>query len=260
MIATSGEFSSAITAAQDGDTIVLAADTTVTINNGAVRNKELTITGGKSSTVVLVNTNPGYEGKLSYQDGANLTFKGITFDASEITGICARGGTVTFEDCFITGEFEKTIASKFVFSGCTFDVGVTQVGYGCSDVVFEDCTFETDGYGIKIYNETRGGYNIDLTVKNCSFENTGSAAKSAILLDHIIAGITYNITVEDCTFEGYTATPTPNENKWEARMIVEDSFIKTEDGQYVFSYQTAKNTTSEYYQILTDAQLVVTVK
>lgn len=258
MIAGSGEFSSAIKDAENGDTIVLAADTTVTVNSGAAKDKELTITGGKSSTVVLVNTNPGYEGKLSYQDGANLTFKGITFDASEISGICARGGVVTFEDCVITGELEKTIASKFVFSGCTFDVGVTQVGYGCSDVVFEDCTFETDGYGIKIYNETRGGYNIDLTVKNCSFENTGSAAKSAIFLDHIIDGITYNITVEDCTFEGYTATPTANENKWAERMIVEDSFVQTEDGQYIFSYQTGVAT--EWHKILTDAQLVVTVK
>lgn len=257
MIATSEELSSAITAAQDGSTIHLAADTTVTVNSGAATGKELTITGGKSSTVVLVNTNPGYEGKLSYQDGANLTFKGITFDASEISGICARGGVVTFEDCVITGEFEKTIASKFVFSGCTFDVGVTQAGYGCSDVVFEDCTFETDGYGIKIYSE--GQTPVKLTVKNCSFKNTGSAAKSAIFLDHIIAGITYNITVEDCTFEGYTATPTPNENIWAERMIVEDSFVKTEDGQYIFSYQTGAEG-GNYHKILTDEQLVVTVK
>lgn len=238
--------------------IVLAANTKVTIPSGAANSKDVTISGDKSSTVVLVNTNPGYEGKLSYQDNANLTFKGITFDANQITGICARGGNVVFEDCFITGELEQTIASSFKFIGCTFDVGVTQVGYGCNDVVFEDCTFKTDGYGIKIYIDNKSA-SLNLTVKGCSFKNTGSAERSAILLDHIIDGISYNITVEGCTFEGYTATPTATYNKWAERMIVAESFVKTADGQYIFSYQTGAEGGS-YYKLLTSDKLVVTVK
>ena len=244
--------------ASDDLTITLAANTTVTVASGAAASKDVTITGDKSSNVVLVNTNPGYEGKLSYQDSANLTFQGITFDANQISGICARGGVVTFDDCFITGELEKTIASKFVFTGCTFDVGVTQVGYGCPEVVFENCTFETDGYGIKIYKEANET-SVNLTVKDCSFKNTGSEARSAIFLDHILDGFSYNITVENCTFEGYTATPTATYNKWAERMIVADSFIKTADGQYIFSYQTGAEGGS-YHKILTAAQLVVTVK
>lgn len=244
-------------AASSDLTVTLAADTTVTVASGAAASKDLTFTGDKSSNVVFVNTNPGYEGKLAYHDNANLTFKGITFDANQISGICARGGVVTFVDCFITGELEQTIASKFVFSGCTFDVGVTQVGYGCSDVVFDNCKFETDGYGIKIYSE--GQTPINLTVKNSSFKNTGSSAKSAILLDHIMNGITYNITVENCTFDGFTATPTPNYNKWAERMIVVDSFVKTADGQYIFSYQTGVEG-GNYHKILSGEQLVVTVK
>ena len=247
-----------LTGASGDLTVNLAADTTVTVASGAAASKDLTFTGDKSSKVVLVNTNPGYEGKLAYHDGANLTFKGITFDANQISGICARGGVVTFIDCHITGELEQTIASKFVFSGCTFDVGVTQVGYGCNDVVFENCSFETDGYGIKIYAENNNA-SINLTVKNCSFKNTNaSAAKPAILLDHIIDGIAYNITVDNCTFEGYTATPTPTENIWAARMIVTDSY-KMAGGQYVFAYQTGV-TGGSYYKPLTAEKLVVTVK
>lgn len=255
-VSSDDELTDAIASGEEN--IVLAADTKVTIPSGAANSKNVTISGDKSSTVVLVNTNPGYEGKLSYQDNANLTFKGITFDASQITGICARGGNVVFEDCFITGELEQTIASSFKFIGCTFDVGVTQVGYGCSDVVFEKCTFETDGYGIKIYIDNRSA-SLDLTVKECSFKNTGSAARSAILLDHIIDGISYNITVDGCTFEGYTATPTPTYNKWAERMIVTDSFVKTADGQYIFSYQTGAEGGS-YHKLLTSDKLVVTVK
>lgn len=244
-------------------TVDLAAGTTITVASGVTTgsngaDKNLTFTGDTSSKVVLENPTPGNEGKLVYLDGVNLTFKGITIDANDISGICARGGVVTFVDCSITGELEKTIASKFEFIRCNFDVGVTQVGYGCPEVVFESCTFETNGYGIKIYKEANEK-NVSLTVKGCSFKNTGSEARSAILLDHIIDGFTYNIIVETCTFEGYTATPTATYNKWAARMIVADSFVKTANGQYIFSYQTGVEG-GNYHKTLTAEQLVVTVK
>ena len=242
--------------------IVLPANTTVTLNTGVAapaqgQTADIKITGDKTTTVKLQNTTPGSEGKLSYQDGANLTFQGITIDSSEIKGICARGGVVTFIDCTFNGELKQTIASKFVFSGCTFTQPVSQVGYGCKDVVFDACKFNTDGYGIKIYSE--GSTPVNLTVKNCAFKNTGGAAKSAIFLDHIIDGISYNITVDSCTFDGFTATPTPNINAYAAREIVTGSFVKTSDGQHIFSYQTGEAGGS-YHKILTADQLVVTVK
>ena len=242
--------------------IVLPANTTVTLESGVATpaqglTSDIKITGDKTTTVKLQNNNPGYEGALSYQDNANLTFQGITIDSSAISGICARGGVVTFIDCTFNGELKKTIASKFVFSGCTFTQPVSQVGYGCKDVVFDNCKFNTDGYGIKIYSE--GSTPVNLTVKNCVFKNTGNAAKSAIFLDHIKDGISYNITVDNCTFDGFTATPTPNYNQWAAREIVTGSFVKTATGQYIFSYQTGE-TDGSYHKILTTDQLVVTLK
>ncbi len=256
---------SAVTTDTTGDAkatqIVLPAGTTVTIESGATKvpqgkAKDIKISGGKNSTLAFKNSEPGYEGKLSYQDGANLTFQGITVDVNDISGICARGGVVTFIDCTIVGELKQTIASKFVFSGCEFTSPVSQVGYGCKDVVFDNCKFNTDGYGIKIYSE--GSTPVNVTVKNSEFKNTGGAAKSAIFLDHIIDGITYNITVDNCKFEGFTATPTPNYNKWATRVIVQDSFVKSGD-QYVFAYQTGEEG-GNYHKILTADQLVVTVK
>ena len=242
--------------------IVLPANTTVTLESRVAtpaqgQTADIKITGDKTTTVKLQNNNPGYEGPLSYQDNANLTFQGITIDSGEITGICARGGVVTFIDCTFNGELKKTIASKFVFSSCTFTQPVSQVGYGCKDVVFDDCEFNTDGYGIKIYSE--GSTPVNLTVKNCAFKNTNNAAKSAIFLDHIKDGISYNITVDSCTFDGFNATPTPNYNAYAAREIVTGSFVKTADGQYIFSYQTGAASGS-YHKILTADQLVVTVK
>ena len=242
--------------------IVLPSNTTVCLDSGEATpaqglTSDIKITGDKTTKVKLRNTNPGSEGSLSYQDGANLTFQGITVDTEDIKGICARGGVVTFIDCTFNSELKQTIAAKFIFSGCTFTKPVSQVGYGCKNVIFSNCKFDTDGYGIKIYSE--GNSPVNLTVKNCAFINSGSAAKSAIFLDHIIDGISYNITVDSCSFSGFTATPTANVNNWAARMIVADSFVKTSDGQYIFSYQTGAEGGS-YHKILTGDQLVVTVK
>ena len=241
--------------------IVLPANTTVSLESGVAtpaqgQTSDIKITGDKTTKLSFQNANPGSEGALCYQDGANLTFQGITIDTKAIKGICARGGVVTFVDCAFDSELKKTIATKFVFSGCTFTEPVSQVGYGCKDVVFDNCKFNTDGYGIKIYSE--GSTPVNLTVKNCEFKNVDSAAKSAIFLDHIIDGISYSITVDGCSFEGFTATPTANENPWTARMIVTDSFVKTDD-QYIFSYQTGAEG-GNYHKILTAEQLSVTVK
>ena len=242
--------------------IVLPANTTVSLESGVAapaqgQTSDIKITGDKTTKLSFQNANPGSEGALCYQNGANLTFQGITIDTSAIEGICARGGVVTFVDCTFDSELKRTIATKFVFSGCTFTEPVSQVGYGCKDVVFDNCKFNTDGYGIKIYSE--GSTPVNLTVKNCEFKNVGSAAKSAIFLDHIIDGISYSITVDDCSFEGFTVTPTANKNTWATRMIVTDSFVKTADGQYIFSYQTGAEG-GNYHKILTAEQLSVTVK
>lgn len=231
-----------------------------TLDSGATgipqeQTRNITITGTKDITLALKNTAPGSEGSLNYQDGANLSFNGITVDASKIAGICARGATVTFENCVFNTELKQTIANKFVFTGCTFTQPVSQVGYGCKEVLFDNCKFSTNGYGIKIYSE--GSTPVDLTVKNCAFKNTDGAAKSAIFLDHIIDGISYSINVEKCTFEGFTSEPTPNDNKWATRVIVSDSFVKSGD-QYVFSYQTGAEGGS-YHKILTAQQLVVKI-
>ena len=230
-----------------------------TLNSGATgvqqgQTRNIKITGAKDITLSLKNTAPGSEGKLNYQDGANLTFNGITVDANEIKGICARGAAVTFENCVFNTELKQTIADKFVFTGCTFTQPVSQVGYGCKEVLFDNCKFNTNGYGIKIYSE--GSSPVNLTVKNSAFKNTGSAAKSAIFLDHIIDNISYSINVEKCTFEGFTSEPTPNENPWAAREIVSDSFVKSGD-QYVFSYQTGKE--GGYHKILTADKLTVII-
>ena len=243
--------------------IVLPANTTVTLESGVAtpaqgQTSDIKITGDKTTKIEFQNSTGGSDGSgTTYQDGANLTFQGVTISGGTEQFV-ARGGVVTFIDCTINGEIKKTTADKFVFSGCSFTAPVSQANYGCKDIVFDGCKFDTtDGYGIKIYSE---GYEIaetnNLTVKNCEFKNSANKPKAAIFLDHIIDGLTYNITVDNCTFDGFTAEPTAD-NKWNNRVIISDSFINS-DGQYVFAYQTGNAT--PFHHTLNDSQLVVTVK
>lgn len=243
--------------------IVLPANTTVTLESRVAtpaqgQTSDIKITGDKTTKIEFQNSTGGSDGSgTTYQDGANLTFQGVTISGGTEQFV-ARGGVVTFIDCTINGEIKKTTADKFVFSGCSFTAPVSQANYGCKDIVFDGCKFDTtDGYGIKIYSE---GYEKaktnNLTVKNCEFKNSANVPKAAIFLDHIIEGLTYNITVENCTFDGFTAVPTAN-NKWGNREIITSSFIKSGE-QYVFAYQTGN--AAPYRHTLDDSQLVVTLK
>ena len=270
--AVNGAVMDAITAAKAVDPatgkttptqIVLPANTTVTLESGVAtpaqgQTSDIKITGDKTTKIEFQNSTGGSDGSgTTYQDGANLTFQGVTISGGTEQFV-ARGGVVTFIDCTINGEIKKTTADKFVFSGCSFTAPVSQANYGCKDIVFDGCKFDTtDGYGIKIYSEGHEKAKTNnLTVKNCEFKNSANAPKAAIFLDHIIDGLTYNITVENCTFDGFTAKPTAN-NKWGNREIITSSFIKSGE-QYVFAYQTGN--AAPYRHTLDDSQLVVTVK
>ena len=270
--AVNGAVMDAITAAKAVDPatgkttptqIVLPANTTVTLESGVAtpaqgQTSDIKITGDKTTKIEFQNSTGGSDGSgTTYQDGANLTFQGVTISGGTEQFV-ARGGVVTFIDCTINGEIKKTTADKFVFSGCSFTAPVSQANYGCKDIVFDGCKFDTtDGYGIKIYSEGHEKAKTNnLTVKNCEFKNSANAPKAAIFLDHIIDGLTYNITVENCTFDGFTAEPTAN-NKWGNREIITSSFIKSGE-QYVFAYQTGN--AAPYRHTLDASQLLVNVK
>lgn len=226
--------------------------------------KDITFAGTKDTVLELGGATTSSEGQLSYQDNTNLTFSGITVNASNADGLCARGGDVLFIGCRIVGEFGKTIANSFTFINCEFvqaDTGhsLGMVGYGCKDVVVEDCTFTGyHGYAIKIYSE--GNTPVNLTVKNCKFttqqKDSTNNYKPAIFIDHIIANLKYNISIKGCTFNGFTNMPVRAENKWAERQLM---FVyKNADNQYVFGYQTGASS-GGYYKPLTTNDLSVKV-
>ena len=245
-------------------------ETSFDIKSGAVsvpagKTRTISISGNKNNVVSLNGASTGSEGNLSYQDNVNITISGVTYDASKADGICARGGVVKFVGCTIKGELKKTIASKFVFTDCEFENGtsakecISHLGYGCHDIVIENCTFTASNgrSAIKIYSE--GNTPINLTVRNCTFENTSeSCDKPAILLDHIIDNLTYSVSIENCTFKGFITAPAPTNS---GRTIIAAGVITAEtDGvaNYVFAYQTGVES-GNYYKLLDVAHLSVKI-
>lgn len=253
----SAEVKDVIASATKPTQIVLPENAEVIIDSSVGSGKDIKFTGSKDSVVKFQTAN----GALSYQDNANLTFEGITVTADGTKGLCARGGSATFTDCTITGELKQTIGGTFSFKGCVFEqtddqYAISQLGYGSSDVIIEDCTFNVNGKAIKIYSE--GSTPVNLTVKNCTFNNTNTNGdKSAIFIDHIIDGISYNITVDGCEFNGFTNLPTRSNNQWAARKLMFSYKDSTTD-EYIFAYQTGEESGS-YYKPLDTTHLSVKV-
>ena len=89
---------------------------------------------------------------------------------------------------------------KITFKGITFKgiksiPGTWATPEQETPYTFENCTFNGSVYG---YHD----YNINLTIKNCTF-NAPENTKYALMLQST-TGITGKVTVEGCTFNGYT--------------------------------------------------------
>ena len=89
---------------------------------------------------------------------------------------------------------------KITFKGITFKgiksiPGTWATPEQETPYTFENCTFNGNVYG---YHD----YNINLTIKNCTF-NAPENTKYALMLQST-TGITGKVTVEGCTFNGYT--------------------------------------------------------
>ena len=163
-VATPDGLTAAISGAEDGDTLVLAAGNYTLPGVG----KEVTISGTKE-TVITVSGTPG---------GNNVTFEGVTIKGSGYaTGVNAA--TVTYNNVTIDGEM-CLYGEKVVFNECTFELAKGQYiwTYGAKEVEFNNCTFNTAGKAILIYNEGAGATNA--TVKACIFNATAGDKAGAI--------------------------------------------------------------------------------
>lgn len=158
---------------------------------------------GNEDTVITVN-----------KPTANkVTLDGVTVVGSGYTTGIQHSNTVVYKDCVLKGT-QCLYADKVVIENCVIDLTATADyiwTYGAKNVEFINCTFNTLGKAILIYNE---GADLvtNVSVKGCTFNATQTALASghpaaAIEIDSSLATnghytlVTENNTV-DSDFAG----------------------------------------------------------
>lgn len=185
----------------DNVSIKLPAESTVTLDNGianeSAKAKDLTFVGDGTQTVDVVSKAINAEGgMLNYQRGSKFTFKNMTVQAGEgnYDGIVCD--ELVYENCVIRGKL--TLYGKATFINCTFENDMANQysvwTWGGTDVLFDGCTFNTNGKAILLFGEEK---TTNLTVNNCKFidRNNGTAGKAAVEIGEANYGKHNNFTV-----------------------------------------------------------------
>ena len=206
----------------DNVSIKLPAESTVTLDNGianeSAKAKDLTFVGDGTQTVDVVSKAINAEGgMLNYQRGSKFTFKNMTVQAGEgaFDGIVCD--ELVYENCVIRGKL--TLFGKATFINCTFENDMANQysvwTWGGTDVLFDGCTFNTNGKAILLYGQATAAKPTNLTVNNCTFNdrNNGSAGKAAIEIGNDY-NATYTLTVNDITVNGFADGKNTDSKVW----------------------------------------------
>lgn len=210
-------------ASKDGNvSIKLPAESTVTLDNGianeSAKAKDLTFVGDGTQTVDVVSKAINAEGgMLSYQRGSKFTFKNMTVQAGEgdFDGIVCD--ELVYENCVIRGKL--TLFGKATFINCTFENDMPNQysiwTWGGTDVLFDGCTFNTNGKAILLYGQATAAKPTNLTVNNCTFNdrNGGAAGKAAIEIGNDY-NATYTLTINNITVNGFADGKNTGSKVW----------------------------------------------
>lgn len=202
--------------------IKLPAKSTVTLDNGianeSAKAKDLTFVGDGTQTVDVVSNAINAEGgMLNYQRGSKFTFKNMTVQAGEgnFDGIVCD--ELVYENCVIRGKL--TLFGKATFINCTFENDMANQysiwTWGGTDVLFDGCTFNTNGKAILLYGQATAAKPTNLKVNNCTFNdrNNGAAGKAAIEIGNDY-NATYTLTVNDITVNGFADGKNTGSKVW----------------------------------------------
>lgn len=202
--------------------VTLPANASVELKNGVANEdtkaRDLTFVGDGTQTVDVVSKAINAEGgMLNYQRGSKFTFKNMTVQAGEgaFDGIVCD--ELVYENCVIRGKL--TLFGKATFINCTFENDMANQysvwTWGGTDVLFESCTFNTNGKAILLYGQATAAKPTNLTVNNCTFNdrNDGAAGKAAIEIGNDY-NATYTLTINNITVNGFANGKNTNSKVW----------------------------------------------
>ncbi len=186
---------------QQGGTIALPAgtfDINVSPKAGAV------IKGaGKDKTIInLSDLEYGVQGAIAFEDltikKGNSDYTGFAYTTTESYTNCKIEGVL-----FLYAENSTFTQCEFVQTGNQYNVWT----YGVKYAEFDQCTFNTAGKALLIYNEGAGASNV--TVTGCKFYATTGAKASAISNQNCAAieldnygGMAHTLTTSGNSYDG----------------------------------------------------------
>ena len=210
-----GEYNNYLASSNEDITNAISAGvTTISLTPGTyiipddAQGKTLTFigTGDPEDTKIATQDDGSYEGCDYSLDGATVTFENITINTDSKTYTGYARCTGTYKNCVINGTY--TLYGDSKFKNCTFNVSGDVYNiwtWGAQNAEFDSCTFNSDGKALLLYQE--GTNTVNLTVKNCTFNDNGglTAKKAAIEIGDAPYGKTptYNVTVSGTTVNGY---------------------------------------------------------
>lgn len=156
-----------------------------------------TFVGKTEDAEIVVNPNE----RASYGGVGSVKFKDLTFTTNDYNYKGFHHSTKEeFVNCTINGTY-WTYAPNAYFTDCTFNQDTAGVyclwNYGTSNVVAENCTFNSAARTVLLYSEGGSGH-MKGTFKNCKFvanEYYKDAKKAAIEMDDSFH--TIELTVEN---------------------------------------------------------------
>lgn len=208
------------TAAGQSSTIALASNSTVTLDNNVLnqKNADVTIIGDGTQTFDVVTKATYAEGgMLNYQRGSSFTFKNMSIKAGEGSFDGVVCDELVFENCTITGKL--TLFGKATFVNCVFENTMANQysiwTWGGTDVKFDKCTFNTNGKAILLYGQAREANPTNLIVTNCTLNDrkNGAAGKAAIEIGNDY-NATYNLTISGCVINGFAEGMNTGSKTW----------------------------------------------
>lgn len=235
-----GSLDDAFSVAESGDTVEIIKEGTYALNTSG---KDITITGSVDG-VLFDNIGAKNMG------GANVTFNNVTFDYYpnvNYTGL-QHSGNLTYNNCTINGQVFLYGVSE-TFNNCTFNQNSSDAynvwTYGAKTVAFNECTFNSVGKSVLVYNE--GACATDLTVTDTDFIASAPVeGKAAIEIDTTLMPDGTDIVIDDkTTATGFGTGSVSGESLWNDKKNQTDLTV-TVAGEQVWPRGTADLTYGGY--------------
>ena len=198
-VVTPADFATAVSNANDGDTITLGVGTfTLYGEDGIAGGKSLTFVGaGKDKTIWNIGTGAADaygqgNADFSLRGAKTVTFRNMTLKAGIINGNgeqvardymgFAHTDVTVVEDCVIDGRTSYWGYTSATFTNTTFACPQGDYAlwtYTAPTITFDHCEFYSSGKVVNVYTDYGAGkYDITVNFKDCTVHSTNPESKS----------------------------------------------------------------------------------